>query len=68
MKGQEKFTTQCYIRGEPQNERDGVLRDIEDPKARDSVIIPFTPIKESKIGELAARFDVVMGFTPGDKS
>ncbi len=66
MRGREKFTTQCYVRGEPQNERDGVLRGIKDAKARDSVIIPFVPIKESKAGELAARFDIVMGFTPTD--
>jgi protocatechuate 3,4-dioxygenase beta subunit len=64
MKGHEKFTTQCYIEGEPQNERDGVLRGITDPKARASVIVPFQPLPESRVGELAARFDIVMGFTP----
>ena len=64
MKGREKFTTQCYIAGEPQNERDGVLNGIRDPKARKSVIVPFAPLKDSKIGELAARFDIVLGFTP----
>ena len=64
MKGREKFTTQCYIAGEPQNERDGVLKGIRDPKARKSVIVPFAPLKDSKIGELAARFDIVLGFTP----
>jgi protocatechuate 3,4-dioxygenase beta subunit len=63
-KGQENFTTQCYIKGEPNNERDGVLRGIRDAKARDSVIVDFASIKQSKIGELAARFDIVMGFTP----
>jgi protocatechuate 3,4-dioxygenase beta subunit len=63
-KGRDKFTTQCYIQGEPQNERDGVLRGISDAKARASVIVPFTPVKNSKAGELAAKFDIVMGFTP----
>lgn len=66
MKGREKWTTQCYVKGEPQNERDGVIRNIQDPKARESVIIDFAPIKDSKAGELAARFDIVMGFTPED--
>ncbi len=61
---QEKFTTQCYIKGEPQNEKDGVLRGIRDAKARESVIVDFAPIKESRVGELAARFDVVLGYTP----
>lgn len=64
MKGREKFTTQCYIAGEAQNERDGVLKGIKDAKARQSVIVPFTPMKNSRIGELTANFNVVVGFTP----
>ncbi len=64
LRGREKFTTQCYIAGHPQNERDGVLRRIADAKARESVIVPFAPLPGAKAGELAARFDVVMGFTP----
>ncbi|MCA1600579.1 MAG: intradiol ring-cleavage dioxygenase, partial [Acidobacteria bacterium] len=65
LKGQDKFTTQCYIKGHPGNERDGILRGIRDPNAQDSIIVDFTPIKESRIGELEARFDIVLGFTPG---
>ena len=64
QKNRDKFTTQCYVKGEPGNERDGVLRGIRDSKARDSVIVDFAPIKESHIGELAARFDIVLGSTP----
>ena len=64
IRGRDKFTTQCYIQGEPQNERDGILKGIRDPKARNSVIVPFVPIKGSRIGELAARFDIVHAFTP----
>jgi protocatechuate 3,4-dioxygenase beta subunit len=64
FKGRDKFTTQCYIQGEPQNDRDGVLRGIRDDKARASVIVPFAPVPKSKTGELAAKFDIVMGFTP----
>jgi protocatechuate 3,4-dioxygenase beta subunit len=64
MKGRDKFTTQCYIEGEPQNDRDGVIRGIRDEKARKSVIVPFTPLAGSKIGELTAKFDIVLGFTP----
>ncbi len=67
MKGREKWTTQCYVKGHPQNERDILLRRIEDPKARASLMAEFSPVKESKIGELAARFDMVMGFTPEDR-
>lgn len=61
MKGREKFVTQCYIQGHPGNERDGVLKGISDPKARASVIVPFIPLKDSRIGELTARFDIVLG-------
>lgn len=64
LKGREKFTTQCYIEGEPQNERDNVLRGIRDPKARDSVVVPFAPMPDSIAGELSAKFNIVMGFTP----
>lgn len=64
LRGRDKFTTQCYVRGEPQNDRDGVLRRIADVKARESVIVPFAPLKGAKAGELAATFDIVMGFTP----
>lgn len=60
----ELLTTQCYINGHPQNARDGILRSIRDERARESVIIEFAPIPDSKIGELAARFDMVLGFTP----
>jgi protocatechuate 3,4-dioxygenase, beta subunit len=60
----ELLTTQCYVKGEPANDRDFVYRGIRDPKARESVTIDFTPIPGSRIGELAARFDVVLGFTP----
>jgi len=64
VKGQEKFITQCYVKGEAGNERDGVLRGIRDQKARELVIVDFAPMKKSRAGELAARFDVVLGFTP----
>ena len=60
----ELLTTQCYIKGEARNERDGVYRGIRDRKARESVTIDFAPIKDSRIGELAARFDLVLGTTP----
>ncbi len=60
----ELLTTQCYVKGEPANARDGVYRGIRDLKARESVTIDFAPIRGSRIGELAAKFDVVLGFTP----
>ena len=67
LKGHEKFTTQCYIKGEPQNEKDGVLRGVRDARARNALMADFVPIKTSRIGELAARFDIVLGFTPASE-
>ncbi len=66
LKGREKWTTQLYIKGEPQNEKDGLLSRVKDAAQRESIIQEFAPIPGSKIGELAAKFDIVMGFTPGD--
>src|SRR3954454_7566438 len=39
--GKELLTTQCYVKGEPQNLRDGIYRSIRDPKARDAVTVAF---------------------------
>ena len=64
VKGQDKLTTQCYVKGHPGNERDGIWRSVTDPKQREAITVAFEPIKESKIGELAARFDMVLGWTP----
>jgi len=60
----ELLTTQMYIDGFKGNERDGIYRSIRDPKVRAAISVPFTPIKDSKIGELAAKFDIVLGLTP----
>ena len=61
MKGQRDWTTQLFIKGYPGNERDGVYQEIGDASARDSVTKDFVPLKTSRVGELAARFDIVLG-------
>lgn len=61
----ELLTTQCYIKGYPGNDRDGILRRITDPKDRQAVLVDFAPLTDSRAGELAARFDIVLGSTPG---
>jgi protocatechuate 3,4-dioxygenase beta subunit len=60
----ELLTTQCYVRGDAGNDRDGIYRSIRDPKAREAVTIAFIPVEGSRTGELAARFDIVLGVTP----
>jgi len=64
IKGKKSFTTQCYVKGEAANDRDFIFKSIRDPKARDAVLVDFAPIEKSKTGELAARFEIVLGFTP----
>jgi protocatechuate 3,4-dioxygenase, beta subunit len=62
--GKREFTTQCYIKDHPQNERDGIYRGIREPKARESITVDFKPLKHAKTGELEAKFDIVLGATP----
>lgn len=66
LNGKRVLTTQLLIKGHPQNERDGVIREIQDPKLRELIMSEFTPLKDSKIGELAAKFDLVLGQTPDE--
>jgi protocatechuate 3,4-dioxygenase beta subunit len=58
--GQELLTTQCYVAGDPGNQRDGILRSLGE--AGRKLVVGFTP-KEGDNG-LDARFDVVLGKTP----
>jgi len=61
-----KFVTQLYIQGEPLNAKDSLYSAIKDPKARASITVPFLPLPSSRIGELGAKFDIVLGYTPED--
>jgi protocatechuate 3,4-dioxygenase beta subunit len=59
------LTTQCYVKAEAErNARDGIYKNLRDPRQRDAVTVDFAPIKDSRLGELAARFDIVLGTTP----
>ena len=64
LKGKKELVSQCYIKGHPGNERDGVWKGIRDARQRESVTVDFAPLPGSKTGELSARWDVVMGLTP----
>ena len=61
--GHRLFTTQVLIRGHEQNAHDGVFQELRDPRARETVLADFKPIPGSKLGELAANFDVVFNHT-----
>jgi protocatechuate 3,4-dioxygenase beta subunit len=64
--GRELLTTQIFVNGHPQNRSDGVFGELRDPIDRELVLVDFKPIKESKAGELSARFDIVIGVTPAE--
>jgi protocatechuate 3,4-dioxygenase beta subunit len=63
----ELLTTQLFINGHAQNKRDGIFLHLRDEKAQKLVSVDFKPVKGSKIGELSARFDVVVGLTPDER-
>src|SRR5580692_10586373 len=65
--GKELLTTQLFVNGHQQNKSDGVLRGVRDVVDRELVLVDFKPIKESKIGELSANFDIVVGVTPTEE-
>ena len=60
------LTTESFVKGLQTNERDGQFRRIRsrDPKGHATLCLDFAPIKDSRIGELAARWDIVLGYTP----
>ena len=64
----ELLTSQIFINGHPGNVRDGVFAGLRDPIDRELVMVDFKPIQESKVGELAAHFDIVLGRTPDESS
>ena len=61
--GNRVITTQVHVRGHADNSRDPLLGRIRDPEAVETVLTDFTPIPDSPIGELSARFDIVLGRT-----
>ena len=63
VKGREPWTTQLFVNGFPSNQQDGIWTAL-DGEARASVTKDFVPLKESRVGELAVQFDIVLGLTP----
>jgi protocatechuate 3,4-dioxygenase beta subunit len=64
--GHRLWTTQLFVTGHEGNARDGIFQRIGDPKLQALVSSEFKPIPDSKIGELAASFDIIVGVTPED--
>jgi len=62
--GKDLLTTQMYIKGHEGNEKDGIWKSIRDQKQRDNCTVDFAPLEGAKAGELAAKFEIVLGWTP----
>lgn len=64
--GRRMLTTQLYIAGEPQNEKDGILRGIRDAEQKLSVIREFKPAAAGD-KTVIGTWDIVLGTTPEDR-
>jgi protocatechuate 3,4-dioxygenase, beta subunit len=65
-RGRERLlTTQLYVQDDPGNGRDGIYQSLG--AVKDLVTAAFTPLKNSKIGELEASFEMIVGLTPEEK-
>lgn len=56
----ELLTTQMYVAGEPDNERDAVLNAIRDPELRRRLLVDLNPADLIEPGALAGTFDIVL--------
>jgi len=57
-----RLTSQFYIAGDPQNERDGVFRSAaRDPRQRERIEMKLAPAPGVEAGALATEMDIVIG-------
>ncbi len=63
--GKRLLTTQLFVEGEPQNERDGILKRMGTDEQRLSVIRPFEKVSGGD-GALVATWDIVLGSTAAE--
>lgn len=66
VKNKRVLTTQCLINGHALNGQDGLFKRIQDPALRKTLLVDFNPLAGSRIGELTANFDMVVGLTPDE--
>lgn len=64
----ELLTSQINIAGHPGNEVDGVVRGGITLFDRELLMTDFVPMPGSKLGELTARFDIILGRTPDERA
>ena len=59
------LTTQLSIRGHEDNPIDAVFKRLK-PEEMATIVRDFTPLPESRIGELTVTFDIVLGTTAAE--
>jgi len=64
LRGKKELVSQCYIKGHPGNEKDGIWKRLKEAKQENLVTVDFAPLAGSKTKELAAKWDLVLGVTP----
>ncbi|MCE9530913.1 MAG: intradiol ring-cleavage dioxygenase [Planctomycetes bacterium] len=62
----ELITSQIFMSGDPGNKKDFLFLGIRDAFERELLLADFKKVKDSKIGELSANFDIVVGVTPDE--
>ena len=68
INGHRVLTTQMLTRGHASNAKDGLFRRFKDERSRNALTAVYQPIPDSKFGELAVEFDLVLGGTPDENS
>jgi protocatechuate 3,4-dioxygenase beta subunit len=63
--GKRVFTSQLLVNGHPANARDGIFKSL-DPRALKTLLVDFNPLPGTKLRELSANFDIVLGATPNE--
>lgn len=66
--GKRVLTTQLYVKGDPQNDKDVLYNRAKTAEAKATLVTDFTPLKGVDTGELQAKWDIVLGKTPADKA
>ena len=64
----ELLTSQINIAGHPGNKIDGVVNGGITRYDRELLMVDFEPIPGSKLNELSARFDIILGRTPDERA
>ena len=64
--GRRIMATQAMVKNHPANEGDLVTSRIKDPALLETLMVEYRPVPGSKLGELAANFDIRLGVTAAE--